>query len=92
MKVTLKDKEIMRYVLSVNIEEGGEQYAADISYDVYDGYEITFLNEKGQIIAYPQWAIKYEEDNLTGDSLGYWLEDQIGGWFKWEQNQEKVSA
>lgn len=94
MKVTLKDKEIMSYVLSVNVEVEGEEYSADISYRCYEGYEVTFFDKEGKRIGYPEWARKYEENNLTGtiDSLGYWLESEIGGWFQWEPSKEGVSA
>ena len=86
MKVTLKDNEIYHYVLSVKVEVEGEQYNADLSYGTYDGYEVTFLDDNGKAIAWPQWAIDYDGD----DSLGYWLESKIGGFFKWES--EKVET
>jgi hypothetical protein len=93
MKVTLKDKDIMSYVLSVNVEVEGEEYSADISYSYSDGYEVTFLDrEARKEIGYPQWAKDYVEDNPTGDSLGYWLESEIGGWFQWEPSKEEASA
>ena len=88
MKVTLKDNEINSYVLTVKVEVEGKEYIADLSYDTYDGYEVTFLDDKGVKIGYPQWAIDYE--NKGDDSLGYWLESQVGGFFKWEG--EKVEA
>jgi hypothetical protein len=87
MKVTLKDSEINNYVLSVRIEVEGEEYIADLSYSTYDGYEVTFLNDNGQRVAWPKWAIDYDSNEPLGygnDSLGYWLESQIGGFFKWE--------
>jgi hypothetical protein len=87
MKVTLKDNEIYHYVLSVRIEVEGEEYIADLAYGNYDGYEVTFLDNNGRKIGYPQWAIDYIEDNLQGDSLGYWLEAQIGGFFTWESKK-----
>ena len=90
MKIKIKDKEIQQYVLSVEIEVEGEQYRADLDYSTYEGYDVTFLNEKGQAIAHPQWALDYIDNNLTGDSLGYWLENQIGGWFEWAE--EKTEA
>ena len=92
MKVTLRDKEIMSYVLSVNIEAEGKEYTADIAYDTYDGYEVSFLDEQHKRITSPEWAKKYEEENYEGDSLGYWLESMIVGWFKWTPEKEEVSA
>ncbi len=88
MKVTLKDNEINSYVLTVKVEVEGKEYIADLSYNTYDGYEVTFLDNNGRKISYPQWAIDYE--NKGEDSLGYWLESQVGGFFKWEG--EKVVA
>ena len=88
MKVTLKDNEINSYVLTVKVEVESKEYIADLSYNTYDGYEVTFLDDNGRKIAYPQWAIDYE--NKGEDSLGYWLESQVGGFFKWEG--EKVVA
>jgi hypothetical protein len=82
VKVNLKDKEIQQYVLSVEIEHEGETYRADLDYSIYDGYEVTFLNDKGAPIGYPEWA-KDVENGMINDSLGYWLENQIGGWFEW---------
>jgi hypothetical protein len=90
MKVTLKDNEINSYVLTVKVEVEGKEYIADLSYNTYDGYEVTFLDENGRKIAYPQWAIDYENNSQGADSLGYWLESQVGGFFKWEG--EKVVA
>ena len=86
MKVTLKDNEITNYVLSIRVEVEGKEYAADLNYNTYDGYEVTFLNDNGQKIAWPKWAIDYNGD----DHIGYWLESQVGGFFKWES--EKVVA
>jgi hypothetical protein len=90
MKVTLKDNEINSYVLTVKVEVEGKEYIADLSYNTYDGYEVTFLDDKGVKIGYPQWAIDYENNSQGADSLGYWLESQVGGFFKWEG--EKVVA
>ncbi len=92
MKVTLRDKEIMSYVLSVNIEVEGEQHTAEIAYDTYDGYEVSFLDEQHKRIASPEWVNKYEEESVGADSLGYWLESMIGGWFEWTPAKEEVSA
>ena len=90
MKVTLKDNEINSYVLTVKVEVEGKEYIADLSYNTYDGYEVTFLDDNGRRVAYPQWAIDYENNSQGADSLGYWLESQVGGFFKWEV--EKVVA
>jgi hypothetical protein len=90
MKVTLKDNEINSYVLTVKVEVEGKEYIADLSYNTYDGYEVTFLDDNGRKIAHPQWAIDYENNSQGADSLGYWLESQVGGFFKWEG--EKVVA
>jgi len=90
MKVTLKDNEINSYVLNIKVEVEGKEYIADLSYDNYDGYEVTFLDDNGVKIGYPQWAIDYENNSQGADSLGYWLESQVGGFFKWEG--EKVEA
>jgi hypothetical protein len=91
MKVTLRDKEIMSYALLVNIEVEGEQYTAEIAYDTHNGYEVSFLDEQHKRITSPEWANKYEEESV-GDSLGYWLESMIGGWFEWTPAKEEVSA
>ena len=90
MKVTLKNNEINSYVLTVKVEVEGKEYIADLSYDNYDGYEVIFLDDNGRRVAYPQWAIDYENNSQGADSLGYWLESQVGGFFKWEG--EKVVA
>jgi len=84
MKVTLKDNEINSYVLTVKVEVEGKEYIADLSYDTYDGYEVIFLDDNGRRVTYPQWAIDYENNLQGADSLGYWLESQVGGFFKWE--------
>jgi hypothetical protein len=91
MKVTLRDKEIMSYALLVNIEVEGEQHTAEIAYDTHNGYEVSFLDEQHKRITSPEWANKYEEESV-GDSLGYWLESMIGGWFEWTPAKEEVSA
>ena len=89
MKVTLKDNEIYSYLLIIKVEVEGEQYNADLRW-TYDEYEVTFLDDNGRKIAYPQWAIDYENSSEGADSLGYWLESQVGGFFKWEG--EKVAT
>jgi len=94
MKVTLLEKEIYQYSLDVCIEKDGEEYLVCISYNEYDGYDVKFRDKNWKVLEYPQWAKDYEENNLTGtiDSLGYWLESEIGGWFQWEPSKEEVSA
>jgi hypothetical protein len=92
MKVTLKGNEINSYVLNVKVEVEGKEYIADLSYSFYDGYEVDFLNDNGQKIGYPQWALDYIDDNLQGDSLGYWLEAQIGGFYTWENTKVVANA
>jgi hypothetical protein len=93
MKVTLKDNEIYHYVLSVRVEVEGKQYNADLAYGTYDGYEVTFLDDNGVKIGYPQWAIDYENNSDSGsDSLGYWIESQIGGFFTWESKKVETNV
>lgn len=87
MKVILKDSEIYHYVLSIKVEVEGEEYNADLAYGTYDGYEVAFLDDNGKAISYPQWAIDYEDNSQGADSLGYWLESQVGGFFKWERDE-----
>jgi hypothetical protein len=79
MKVTLKDNEIYSYVLSVKVEVEGKEYNADLAYGTYDGYTVTFIDNNGKEVGYPQWAIDYENNSQGADSLGYWLESQVGG-------------
>jgi len=83
VKVELLDKEIRSYVLTVKIEVEGEKYVADLSYDTHDGFEVNFFNTEGRLTSYPEWAVKLEEENVTGDSLGFILESKVGGWFQW---------
>jgi hypothetical protein len=90
MNVQLINKSVESYTLEVNIEEEGQTYRASIHYDTGDGFEVTFLDDKGKIIAKPQWAIDYEEEeNYGGDSLGYYLEDKIGGFFDWTEGENQ---
>lgn len=81
MKVRLNDYEIHRYILSIRVEVEGEVYPVDLSYDVWSGYDLTFLNDQGQKIPYPEWAIKMEQE--SDDSLGYILEASLGGSLEW---------
>jgi hypothetical protein len=92
MKVTLLEKEISQYSLDILVERDGEEYRVSISYNEYDGYDVTFLDKEGKRLGYPEWAKDYVEDNPTGDSLGYWLESEIGGWFQWEPSKEEANA
>jgi len=92
MKVTLLEKEINQYSLDICVERDGEEHLVCISYNEYDGYDVTFLDKERKIIGYPEWAKDYVEDNPIGDSLGYWLESEIGGWFQWEPSKEEASA
>lgn len=88
MKVRLNDYEIHNYVLAIRVEVEGEVYPVDLSYDSYDGYDLTFLNDQGQKIPYPEWATKMEQE--SDDSLGYILETSIGKRLEWVD--QKVSA
>jgi hypothetical protein len=84
MKVQLTDKEISSYHLTVAIERDGEIYGAVISYDPYDGYEVTFTDSQGSPIATPNWVD--EIDDETG-SLGFYLEEMLNGRFEWTQEE-----
>ena len=84
MKVTLLEKEIKSYSLTVEVELEGEKYIADLSYDTHDGFEVRFFDTSGKSVSTPDWAIQMEEKDEEGNSLGYILESKIGGWFRWE--------
>jgi len=67
VNIKLKDKEIQQYVLSVEIEVEGELYRADLDYCTYEGYDVTFLNDKWQAIRYQKLETDYIYNNLNGD-------------------------
>lgn len=87
MKIKVKEKEINSYRLGVEIEREGQTYRASIYYDPHDGYDVTFLDPKGEVVEDPQWAQEINEKDLTY-SLGYYLEDQTGGFFLWQEGEK----
>lgn len=88
MKVKQRDYEVYSYGLSLEAEVEGEVYIIDLSYDFYDGYDVTFFSSEGLKIAQPDWATKIEQE--SDDSLGYILETSLGKRLEWVD--EKVSA
>lgn len=81
MKAKLLSHEIRDYDLEVEIENEGEVYLANIHYDIYDGFDVIFVDKLGKEIPMPQWAIDLQETNE--DSLGYMIESETKGWFRW---------
>ena len=76
MKVTCIDKEIENYIKSIKVEVGGETYNIDLAYD-RGTYSLTFIDNEGKGIEWPEWADKY--DNGTR-SLDYDLDVMSGNW------------
>jgi len=76
MKVRAIDKEITAYSKSLEIEVEGVTYHADLTYDSYSGYDLTFIDNNGREIAPPLWADKYESQW----SLDYDLDEMSGNW------------
>jgi len=88
MKVTITDREIHSYSLDVMVEVEGRKDRVKIYYDPQDGYELLFFDSTGRIGSKPQWAIDYEENSSSWDSLGYWLEEQANGRWVWTDKEE----
>ena len=89
MKVRLIEKEIKSYELEVEVEREGEKHRVSISYDPFDGYEVFFMNERGDLLPHPDWANELDEEE---GSLGYYLEEQLNGRFIWQAEEVEVNA
>jgi hypothetical protein len=76
MNVTCIDKEIENYIKSIKVEVEGETYNIDLAYD-RGAYSLTFIDNEGKAIEWPEWADKY--DNGTR-SLDYDLDVMSGNW------------
>jgi hypothetical protein len=74
--VFFKEEIIKSYQKLVKVIKDGQEMYANLDYDDYDGYYITWLDENYKDIEEPEWATKYAEKN-SYHGLAYLL-DEMG--------------
>jgi len=65
MKVNTIHRELDGWTRTLKIEVEGVIYDAELEYDRYDGYELTFFDKDKHRIDWPNWAEDY--DNAMRD-------------------------
>jgi hypothetical protein len=76
LEVTFREKEVISYEKTVSIVKDGITILADLHYDNWDGYEISWRNMEEKEIEEPQWATDYAE--LTSYHELAYLLDEMG--------------
>ncbi len=76
LEVIFREKEIISYAKSVIITKNGETIIADLHYDNWDGYGISWSDLDGKSIEEPEWATEYA-DLTSYHELAYML-DEMG--------------
>jgi hypothetical protein len=77
MKVKCVEQEITGFHKSLEIEQEGKIYKAELRYDEHNGYEVRFYNEQGDWIEMPEWADLFDNGQR---SLDYSLDEASGRW------------
>lgn len=72
IKVISMESRKTAYTKKISFTYEGMNYLAILSWNEWDGYELTFTDSRGSYLSAPTWAQKYEED--TGDSLAFCLD------------------
>jgi hypothetical protein len=60
MKVNTIHRELDGWTRTLKIEVEGVIYDAELEYDRYDGYELTFFDKDKHRIEWPKWAEDYD--------------------------------
>ena len=76
LKVAFREKEVFSYQKSVSVTKDGITLIADLHYDNWDGYEISWHNLEGKEVEEPEWATEYAE--LTSYHELAYLLDEMG--------------
>jgi hypothetical protein len=61
--VFFKEEIIKSYQKLVKVIKDGKEMYANLDYDDYDGYSISWMDENYKEIEEPKWATKYAEVN-----------------------------
>jgi hypothetical protein len=64
MKVDLVHRELDGWTRTLKIVVEGVTYDAELEWDRYDGYELTFYDKDRNEIEWPKWAEDYDNANL----------------------------
>lgn len=76
LDVFFKEQTYKSYEKLVKVIKDGQELYANIDYDQWDGYGITWFNEDWQTIEEPAWATQYA-DATSYHELAYLL-DELG--------------
>jgi len=63
MKVNTIHRELDGWTRTLKIEVESVIYDAELEYDRYDGYELTFFDKDNNKIEWPKWAEDYDNNN-----------------------------
>jgi hypothetical protein len=77
MKVRTISNEITGFHKSLEIEQEGKIYKAELRYDEHNGYEVRFYDEQGEWVQWPEWADLFDNGQR---SLDYSLDEASGRW------------
>ena len=59
----------------ITIERDGVEYLVFLSWDMYQGYDLSFLDGKGNYAPTPDWVVEWEESQQYGaESFEYFLD------------------
>lgn len=75
MKITLQEAEVRDYTKTVKIEDESGTYYAQIHWDYWDGYDVSFWDENQRPMTQPKWADEYIENAEATESLGFHLDN-----------------
>jgi hypothetical protein len=74
LTVIFREKINKSYEKIVKIIKEDTTYIAELNYDDWDGYSISWANENSQLVEEPAWATEYAEANSYHD-LAYLLDE-----------------
>jgi hypothetical protein len=74
LTVIFREKINKSYEKIITIIKDGTTYIAELNYDDWDGYFISWANENSQPVEEPAWATEYAEANSYHD-LAYLLDE-----------------
>ena len=76
MNLTIKStsQEVTAYDKYISFTYDGQDYSVLLHWDMFDGYDLNFMNGKS-FISYPDWAMEWEENHE--ETLEYVLDGLV---------------
>jgi hypothetical protein len=73
LKISGVSKVEKSYEKQITFTRGEETYYAALYWESNDGFELVFVNSRGEGVDTPEWAINWEEEEI--ESLEFTLDD-----------------